>query len=112
MAIQDYYYDIQHQRKIRTADGMGGYDTELTDLGTIQGTINQADSKEIQQAAQFNVKATHKLYTGISTDVRYDDLLVDKDGSVHRVVSLPKDTMRRGHHLKIYLEWTGAKPNG
>ena len=105
MAIQDYYRTLTTQRKTLVNNGFGGQEETWADNITIQGLINQASSNEILAAAQHQNIIDSKLFTDVDQDIKVDDRVRDSiDGNkIYRIVSVPKDTVNRGHHWKILL---------
>lgn len=104
--INDYYRTLTVQRKTSTPNGFGGQSETWSNHLTIQGLINQASSQEILAAAQHQNQIDSKLYTDVDQDIKVDDRIVDSiDGNkTYRIVSVPKDTVNRGHHWKIMLK--------
>ena|GEM_PF-1763252 len=111
MAIEDYYVPMIIKRVTTTDNGMGGYSEVWNNHLDILGLINQADSKEVALASQMDIKATHKLYTDAGQDITNKDRVLYKN-EIYRITSLPKDTVNRGHHYKIMLEYIGSDNDG
>ncbi len=103
MAIQDFYEDIDKLIKSGVSDGRGGTKYVLSTEKTLKGLINQATSNEIDMAGKKGIEATHKLYCDITEDLNNDDMLF-QDGVYYRITSKPKNTVKRNHHLKIFLK--------
>jgi SPP1 family predicted phage head-tail adaptor len=109
MAITHYYTTIDLHTKTSVADGRGGsVDTWAKD-SDFQGCINQASSKEIEAAAKLGIEADYKLYCPVDTDIDHTKLLYYKS-SYYRIISEPKDTVERGHHLKVLLKKMPGDP--
>lgn len=104
--IQDYYRSLTVQRKTVTPNGFGGQSETWSNHLTIQGLINQASSAEILAAAQHQNVIDSKMYTDVGQDIKVDDRIIDSVESnlVYRIVSVPKDTVNRGHHWKTMLK--------
>lgn len=105
MAIENYYHDIAKvTQDAATEDGRGGK-TYTWSESIFQGAINQASSREIEQANRLSIEADYKLYCSVNEDINNNDLV--KDGTeYYRVVSKPKNTLKRNHHHKILLKYT------
>ncbi len=101
MAIEDYYGDIT-LTQVTTSENSYGAVVESETTTTIQGLINQAGAGEIEYANARNIEVDHKAYvevTATTESIKKDDKL---DG--YRVVTIPKNTVYRDHHLKILLK--------
>lgn len=106
MAIEDYYRPLTVERSTLTPNGFGGFTDVWAVNGTIQGLINQASSQEILAAAQHQNVIDSKLFCDVGLDIKVDDRVRDsiEGQEVYRIVSVPKDTVNRGHHWKIMLQ--------
>jgi head-tail adaptor len=103
MPITNYYSSIEIHVKTATSNGRGGSTYAWAKSSTIQGLINQASSREIEAAAKLDIHADYKLYCGVSVALDSTKLLY-YGGEYYRVVSKPKNTVNRNHHLKILLK--------
>ena len=101
--LNDYYYILTLQKKAQTINDFGGTVETWSDDSTFQGLINQATSKDLRLADQWQIKATHKLYCDISVNINSGDR-VKRGTVIYRVSSEPKNTVDRDHHYKIFLE--------
>jgi len=111
LAIEDYYKPLIIQRKTLSGNGMGGSsETWVTHL-SIDGLINQASSSEIYIAGKLDIKVTHKLFCPPGLDITNKDRVL-YNSKIYRIVGEPKDTVNRGHHFVMMLEYLGGVDNG
>lgn len=108
MAISDFYTTLTLESYSTTPNGMGGFSKTWSTKSTIQGLINNANSNEINIADQFNIKASHKLYTHTSYDISNIDRIKDASGLIYEIVSINKNTCNKNHHYKILLDYYGV----
>lgn len=106
MALEDYFEDLDLQRKSSVDNGIGGEIETWATIGTIRGCINASGSSEIRLAGMLQVTTTHKLLCEPAADIQSSDR-IHKNGLYYRVVSDPKNTLNRGHHLKVLLQEVG-----
>ena len=69
---------------------------------TIKGLINQIGSKEIEWAKARNIEVDYKAFvevTATTQALKKNDLI-----NGYRIVSKPKNTISRNHHLLIMLQ--------
>ena len=101
--IEDYYKAIQVYRLNEAVNAFGAVSKTWTLLGTVQGLINAVGPKEQEViASQYQVDNAYNFYCELS-DVRQGDKL-RLDGIYYRVITNPKNTVHRDHHLKFILE--------
>jgi len=86
----------------------GGYwststGADYTTAASLMGAINLLDGRERFYGDGFTVRATHKLYCDVSTEVVHGRRL-RAIGSTFEVIEDPKDPMRRGHHYEVLLK--------
>ena len=106
MAIEDYYTTLTRLEMTETDNGRGGKLQAWASAGTFQGLINQLSSGEIDANMKIDIEADHKLYC--STNEAITSASRVQDGAKrYRVVSEPKNTVRRDHHYKILLKRVG-----
>lgn len=103
MAIECYYKEVIKLENVKTSDGRGGYIHSWNETNTFMGLVNQASSKEQEQANKLGVIADYKLYCPIDVTLNIDDT-ISFEGEYYRIVSKPKNTIQRNHHLKILLK--------
>lgn len=110
MAIEDYYRTLTVQRKSTSSNGFGGPAQTYADAGTIEGLINQASSQEILAAAKLQNVVDSKLFTAVGVDIKVNDRIVDsiEGNPTYRIVSVPKNTVKRDHHWKTMLQRVDA----
>lgn len=120
MAIDRFYTNfvaknglIEVWRRTPTVDVYGNTGTgAYAKASETTGVINTATQAENVQASQQNVNMTHKMYCPITADIAFDDQIRLNLGSgkydIYRVVGNTKDTISRGHHLKIMLDNLGV----
>lgn len=107
MAITDYYDNTATiQRKTSTNNSYGNIVESWSNVATISCLINQVSSNEQFEAGQLEKLATHKLFCEISTDIEIEDRVLFS-GEYYRVVSIPKNTVNRDNHYKIFLQYLG-----
>ncbi len=103
MAIECYYKSITKYDNVKVSDGRGGYIHNWVEVSVFQGLINQASSKEQEQANKLGVIADYKLYCPVDVMLNIDDI-IGFNNEYYRVVSKPKNTIQRNHHFKILLK--------
>ena len=111
MPISDYYRSLDRYEATRTANGRGGATLGWVKAETFQGLINQASSQEVLAAGQLGIVADHKLFCGVAETIERD-MLIGEGDRVFRVVSQPKNTVNRGHHLRVMLRETSLDDHG
>jgi head-tail adaptor len=62
-------------RTVRTSDGMGGYTSVLTALGSVRARVSQPSATERVVAAQNGADLSHVVYLAPSADVKRGDEL-------------------------------------
>jgi len=105
--IENYYSFLILSKATTIIDAYGIETSSFID-SNIQGIINLAGSKEIELAKSRGLDIDYKAYvevTPVSLAIKKDDLI-----NGLRVVSAPKNTLQRNHHLKILLK--GSEGNG
>lgn len=103
MAIQDYYVTLEKYSKTSVSNGRGGFVDTWVKASEFEGLINQTSSREIEAAMKIDIDTDSKLYCPTSVILTNDNRI--KWGTqYYRVVSEPKNTVNRGHHLKIFLK--------
>lgn len=103
MAIENYYKTINKLSNIKKNDGRGGYVYDFSIISTFNGLVNQASSKEQELAKKLGITADFKLYCEVEATLTINDIIQFND-EYYRVVSKPKNTIQRNHHLKITLK--------
>ena len=112
MAISDFYYAVEVWRGTPAVNVRGQTTTGTFTLNsTIQGVVNQASSNEVQEAAQWGVRMTHKLFCPVDSDIVATDQ-IRANGDIYRVIGDPKNTVKRNHHYRVMLEKRGVDNNG
>lgn len=86
-------------RRIRTADGQGGWEISYTANGAVLGRIRPASSSEQVIAQQEGRWITHVLYVEAGSDIARGDLVVVGDLAVD--VEGVREPSRAGEHLEI-----------
>lgn len=119
MAISRFYYDVEVWRGTPTVGGTGRTTVGVrTKNSTIQGVVNQSQVNEVTEAGQWAVREVYKMLCEPASDVRSTDQIRvslspnPNINGVYRVIGDPKDTIARGHHLRIMLEKRGVDNNG
>ena len=108
MSIENYYTNLATiQSKTEATNTFGAVTETWSDKSTINCLINQASSTEILQAQQINERVTNKMYCAYDTNINNKDRIVF-NSQVYRIVSIPKNTVNRNHHLKIMLALIGT----
>jgi len=101
-----YTHDITIQRKTRTPDGMGGWNTVSATVASTVARISPVSAKDRVQYEQLQYPVTHKVYVPGGTDVKPGDEVVlgTRKFSVKGVTN-PSEV---GHHLEVLCEETGT----
>lgn len=114
MAIERFYQQYIDNHGIirrwipeKTPTTTGEYTVVWTYAGVIDGVINQNSTREIEELQQLNLEADYKLFCAVKYeyDINNDDIL-EAEGEYYRVVGANKNTIKRDHHLRIYLKRT------
>jgi len=86
-------------RRVRTADGQGGWAISYVELDTVEGRIRPATSNEREVAAAEEQQITHVLYVEHGEDVLRGDLVACGDLEVE-VLGIREPSLA-GKHLEI-----------
>lgn len=98
--ISDYYLPVEIYRLTITQDAYGGMvESEALHL-TTTGLVNGGVTAEQFIADKYQVTEQFNFYTDTGQDIKQDDVVLF-DGKKYRIVSNPKDTVKRGHHFKF-----------
>ncbi len=102
MAIESYYTTLTLLTKSQTTNAKGAA-VDAWAESSFQGAINQLNSYEIELSGRLGIEADYKLYCPTSVSITGAHR-IKYGGKTYRMVSEPKNTMRRGHHYKILLK--------
>lgn len=86
-------------RRVRTADGQGGWEISYAANGTAEARLRPARSSERQTARQEQREISHVLYVTAASDILRGDLVVI-DGIAVDVMAV-REPSRAGEHLEI-----------
>lgn len=86
-------------RRMRTADGQGGWPISWAELGTVEGRIRPASSSERVVADAEEQQISHVLYVAAGSDVVRGDLVECGELSVE-VLGIREPSLA-GEHLEI-----------
>ena len=80
----------------------GGYTTDVS----VSAAVNLMSGDERAQYGAIGYDARYKAYCDVSTDV-YEGRRCRWGGDTFEIVGIPKNTLQKGHHLKILLRDIG-----
>lgn len=87
------------ERRTRTSDGQGGWTIGYTALGSVEGRIRPATSREREVADQEEQQISHVLYVVASEDIARGDRVTSGDLTVE-VLGVREPSLA-GEHLEI-----------
>ena len=100
--ITDYYADLILKTLTVTTNEYGDIEKTYTE-STFKGLINQATSTEKALFNQYPADTIYKLFCDTSTLITRTSIVSDGTND-YIVISVPKDTIGRGHHYKVMLQ--------
>lgn len=87
------------ERRIRTSDGVGGFEISYSSLGYADGRIRPASGREREIAAQEGREISHVLYLAGDEDIARGDRVTVGDLVVE--VMGVREPSQAGHHLEV-----------
>jgi len=105
VAIQRWYKPVVIQRATHTTNSAGrtnndGWSEHLVTTGLL---AEPSQSRNAYIAQKYQVLQPYFFYTDIGQDIKQGDRVV-YDAKNYRIVSNPRDTIRRGHHFVFVCE--------
>jgi len=105
MAISDYYTETLILLDHDTSTG-GYWSTstgaEYSIATSVKAAVNLLSADEVFQYDKLGFDARYKAYTDVSTEV-YEGRRARWGGDTFEIVTVPKNTLQKGHHYKILL---------
>ena len=73
-----------------------------TTAASIKAAVNLLDADEILAYDKLGYDARYKAYCAVSTEV-YEGRRARWNGDTFQIVTVPKNTLQKNHHLRILL---------
>lgn len=127
--ISDYYKTLSVYRLSETKDQYGGVVRTYNFRDDIKGLINRHLNKRTIIADKYQIRDEYNLYCDITGGIEWSEAQIEfinanipwegwpdeekviiqgdrivQDGIVYQVMTNPKNTVHRNHHLKFILE--------